>query len=69
MTLPVVSVTRFVVVTIVLVIDASNVEGSVVCSTLSVVDGSVDGSVTGDVVGSFSPEKSFILLIATYVLP
>ena len=69
MTLPVVSVTRFVVAAIVLVIDASNVESSVVCFTLSVVDGSVDGSVTGDVVRSLSPEKSFILLIATYVLP
>ena len=64
MTLPVVSVTRLLVLAIVLVIDASNVEGSVVCFTLSVVDGSVD--VTGDVVGSLSPEKSFILLILPY---
>ena len=59
MTLPVVSVTRLVVLAIVLVGDASNVEGSAVCFTISIVDGSV--VVTGDVVGSLSPEKSFTL--------
>ena len=64
MTLPVVSVTRLLV--LVLLADVSNVEGSVVCFTLSIVDGSVD--VTGDVVGLLSSEKSFILLISTYVL-
>ena len=61
-----VSVTRLLVLAIVLVVDASNVEGSVVCFTFSIVDGSVD--VTNDVVGSLSPEKSFTLLISTYVL-
>ena len=55
MTLPVVSVTRLVVVAIMLVVDAYNVEGSVVCFTFSVVDGSV--VVTGDVAGSFLSEK------------
>ena len=55
MTLPVVSVTRLVVVTIELVVDASNVECSVVCFTFSIVDGSV--VVTGDVAGSFLSEK------------
>ena len=57
---------RLLLLAIVLVVDASNDERSVVCFTLSVVDGSID--VTGDVVDSLSPEKSFILLISTVVL-
>ena len=61
-----VSVIRLLVLAIVLVVDASNVEGSVVCFMFSVDDGSVD--VTSDVVGSLSPEKSVVLLILTYVL-
>ena len=59
MTLPVVSVTRLVVPAIALVADASNVEGSVVCFTFCIVDGSV--VMPGDVVGSLLPEKSFTL--------
>ena len=59
MTLPVVSVTRLVVLATVLVVDASNVEGSVVSFTFSVVDGSV--VVTGDAGGSLSPAKPFTL--------
>ena len=55
MTLPVVSVTKLVVAAIALVIDASNVEGSVVCFTLSIVDSSF--VVRGNVVGSFLFEK------------
>ena len=50
-----VSVIRLLVLAIVLVVDASNVEGSVVCFTFSEDDGSVD--VTSDVVGLLSPEK------------
>ena len=57
-----VSLTRLLVTAIVLAVDASNDEGSVVCFTFSVVNGSVD------VVSSLSPEKSFILLISTNVL-
>ena len=58
-TLPVVSVTKLVVLAIVLVGDASNVEGSVVCFTFCIADGSV--VMPGDVVGSLLPEKSFTL--------
>ena len=61
-----VSLTRLLVIAIVLAVDASNDEGSLVCFRFSVVDGSV--YVTGDVVSSLSSEKSFILLISTYVL-
>ena len=49
MTLPVVSVTRLVVLAIVLFVDASNVGGSVVSFTFSIVDGSVVA--TGDAGG------------------
>ena len=60
--------TGLLVVAIVLAVDASNDEGSVVCFTFSIVGGSVDVTGLGDVVGSLSSEKSFIFLISTYVL-